>query len=211
MNIELFLQLEPLIGNGMTVFQMDKFVINDSITPYRKLRQAFIETKNRLENIVNIELDLEEADLKKLKAEQEASSLEGIDKKLKEIEVRRAVLEVSRKTAYLNQIRREAEFFYNVLKQIIETDLGGIESAKEKLADPDYNYQQEADFWTEKLARGVYADFINYGTISKGLIESIATLPEAQQKLIASRAIDQQIELKDLLDDVRDIALIERD
>ena len=211
MNIDLFLQLEPLISNGMSVFQMEKFVINDSITPYRRLRQALVESKARLENVSSIDLDLEEVKLKKLKAEQEMANLEGIDQQLQEIQVRRFGFEVNRKEAHRLQVLREADFFLKVLTNIVNDELGGAEKTVELLNNPEYHMESEKDFWTKKLARTAFSDFINYGTIGKGTVESITCLPIEQQQEIIKLAINQQVELTSLLDTGRDNVLIERD
>ena len=195
----------------MSVFQMEKFVINESITPYRKLRQALVESKARLESISSIDLDLEEVKLKKLKAEQEMALATGIDQQLQEIQVRRYGFEVNRKEVHRLQVLREAEFFLKVLTKIVDEDLGGVAKTIELLNDPEFHMESETDFWTKKLARAAFGDFINYGTVSKGTVESIACLPIEQQREIINLAMNQKAELTSLLDTGRDNALIERD
>jgi hypothetical protein len=211
MNIELFLQLEPLISNGMSIFQMDKFVINDSITPYRKLRQALVELKARLESVSNVDLDLEEVKLKKLKAEFDMAKLEGIDQQLQEIQVRRYGFEVNRKEAHRLQVLKEAEFFLKVLTKIVNEEFGGVEKTIELLNTPEFHMESETEFWTKKLARTAFGDFVNYGTVSKGTVESIACLSIEQQREIINLAMNQQAELTSLLENGRDNILIKRD
>src|ERR1035437_4298087 len=87
LDISLFLKIEPFITNGMSSFQMDKFVIEDQITPYRKLKQAMIEAKARLETITSIGFDIEELEVKKLKSVSEKEICDNeFDKRLKDIE-----------------------------------------------------------------------------------------------------------------------------
>lgn len=195
----------------MSIFQMDNFVINDSITPYRRLRQSLIESKARLESMSSLDLDLEEVKLRKIKAEQEMASLDGIDQQLKEIEVRRHTFEINRKEAHRLHLIKEAEFFLNTTAKIITEEFGGVENAISLLSDPQYHLQSEKEFWTKKLARTAFSDFINYGTIAKGTVESIACLPLEQQKEIIDLAINQQVELTSILDTGRDTALVARD
>jgi hypothetical protein len=211
MNIELFSQIEPLISNGMSIFQMDKFVINESLTPYRRLRQSFVESKARLESMATLDLDLEEMKLKKIKAEQEMAQLEGIDQQIQEIQVRRFDYELNRKRTHRLQLIKEAEFFLNILTRIVNDEFGGAEKMVELLKDPEYHIQSEKEFWTKKLARSAFSDFINYGTIGKGTVESISNLPLEQQREIINLAINQQLELSALVDSGRDNALIESD
>jgi len=211
MNIEIFSQLESLISNGMSTFQMEKFVVNDSITPFRKLRQAFIEGKARIENLANNALDIEELEIKKQIAELELVSLSEIEKKLKTIEIKKYDLNINRMQLHRSQLTKEAEFFLNIVNEIINNEFGGIDHAIEKLNDSDFYYQQESDFWTEKLARSVFADLVNFGTITKGLSESISCLSIDQQKLIFAQAIGQQETLSALLETTRDTLLVQRD
>jgi hypothetical protein len=212
MDLEIFSQLEPLINNGMSIFQMDKFVINDNITPFRKLRQAFIEGKARIENLANNALDLEELEIKKQIAQAELNQLASdLQKKLKTIEIRRFELNINRMTLHRVQLTREAEFFLDTATDIINNDFGGIESAVEKLSDAGFHCQQEQDFWTEKMARSVFADLVNFGTITKGLSESISCLTVEQQKLIFAEAMNQQDTLNILLENTKDKLLVQRD
>jgi len=211
MNIEIFSKLDPLIVNGMSVFQMEKFVVNDSITPFRKLRQAFIEGKSRIETLANSALDLEELEIKKQIAELELESLTGLEKKLKAVDIKKFELNINRMQLHRTQVTKESEFFLKIVNEIIDNDFGGIDNAIEKLSDNNFYYQQESDFWTEKLARSVFADLVNFGTITKGLSESISCLPVDQQKLIFAQAIGQQETLSALLETTRDTLLVQRD
>jgi hypothetical protein len=190
---------------------MEKFVVNDSITPFRKLRQAFIEGKARIENLANNALDIEELEIKKQIVELELVSLSEIEKKLKTIEIKKYDLNINRMQLHRIQLTKEAEFFLNIVNEIINNEFGGIDHAIEKLNDSDFYYQQESDFWTEKLARSVFADLVNFGTITKGLSESISCLSIDQQKLIFAQAIGQQETLSALLETTRDTLLVQRD
>lgn len=210
MNFETFLQLEPLITSGMSTFQMENFVVNDSITPYRKLRQAMMEVKARMEVLANGEFDLQENQLKLKKAQLEAAQLTGIDKEIKEIEVKRLDYIINRTSTLRRQQTQEAEFFMSIVDSLI-AELGGLDKAKELLSDPKVQYEQEADYWVKRLGRGVYSDLINFGTISKGVVESISCLPLEQQKEIVRVALSQQESLTKLLDDTKDTLLVERD
>jgi hypothetical protein len=212
MDIEIFSKLEPLISNGMSIFQMDKFVINDSITPFRKLRQAFIEGKSRVETLANSALDIEELEIKKQIAQAELDQLASdLQKKLKLVEIKRYELSLNRTRLHRTQIIKEAEFFLGIATDIINDHFGGIESAIKQLSDPEFYNQQEEDFWTEKMARSVFADLINFGTITKGLSESISCLSIEQQKLIFAEAMHQQDTLNILLENTKDNLLVQRD
>lgn len=210
MDINLFSRLEPLITNGMSTFQIEYFVINESITPYKKLKQALVEAKGRLEVLANGEFDLEENMIKRERALLESEQLQGFELRLKMIEIRRLEYIINRTTAMRQQQTAEAEFFMSVIEKLV-TEMGGVDCVQESLSDPEYLYQQESDYWTKKLARSVFADFVNYGTISKGLSESITCLSVSQQEEIYKLAIDQQNQLTQLLTNTRDTLLVEQD
>lgn len=210
MNLSTFLQFEPLISNGMSTFQMKNFVVNDSITPYRKLRQALIETKSRLEVLTTGEFDLQENQLRLQQAQLERDSLTGIDQQLKEIDIKRLEFTINRTSALRRQQTNEVEFFLGVVEELIN-EIGGVDKAIEMMSDPTQLMDNESDYWTRRLARGVYSDFINFGTITKGVIESISMLPVDKQQEIIKLALDQQISLTQMLDTTRDTLLVNRD
>jgi len=210
MDLELFLKLEPLTTGGMSTFQMQHFVINENITPYRKLRQAVIELRARLEVLAGAQLDFEEAELKKEKLIEEKAALTGIDQKLKDIELRRLDLIFNRRGTQLAQYEKEAQFFLDMVTKLTN-DVGGFEKAQEVLSNPEAYNQTEEDYWTKRLARGMYSDFVNYGTVTKGVLESITALPIEQQHKIVNEALSNQAEFGELLNNTRDALLIEKD
>ena len=194
MDTKLFAALVPHITTGMSTFQMENFVINDSITPFRQLRQAIVEAKSRIETSVTYELDLDELLIKHEVASSEADALVpgSAQERLKRIDIKRLEFEMNRKRSTITQLAHEAEFFLNSIKQIVESNFGGVEQAIAALGDPATRYAEEADFWTKKLARSVYADLVNYGTVSKGVLESITCLPLEQRQAIVQQAALQQ-------------------
>jgi hypothetical protein len=210
MNLDKFLQLEHLISNGMSTFQMKNFVVNDSITPYRKLRQALIETKSRLEVLTTGEFDLKETQLRLQQAQIDLDNLDGINRQLKELDIKRLEFTINRTTALRVQQTREVEFFLGIIEDLIN-NLGGTEKAMEMLSDPQQLMDNESEYWTKRLARGVFSDFVNFGTITKGVIESISMLTPEQQQEIIQLALNQQMTLTSLVDSTRDKLLVTRD
>jgi len=210
--IDMFLKLEPLFSHGMSQFQMDKFVINENITPYKKLKQAVIEARTRIEVQTTTSFELEELHIKKQKAEfEEMSDPDQFVKKLKNIEVRKLNFEINRTTARLSQLQMEAEFFLKQIEKIVNENFNSIDAAIESLSDFEYQNEQELEYWTHKLSRSVYSDLINYGTISKGVLEAIACLTDQQQMAILSEAAIQQTVFHKLLDNSKDLSLVAND
>jgi hypothetical protein len=195
MDTSRFSALVPHVTLGMSTFQMDNFVINDSITPYRKLRQAIIEAKTRIETCIMYELDVEEFEIKLEIARAETPEDSGarepnairIDsgaRKLNAIHIKRLEYELNRKRAMVNQITQEAQFFIDTIDQIVTSEYETTEQAVAALASPDRQYQEEQSFWVKKLARNAYADMVSTGVISKGVIDSIECLPAGQREAV---------------------------
>jgi hypothetical protein len=210
--IDFFLKLEPLISNGMSQFQMDKFVINEQITPYKKLKQAIIEAKSRLETQTITAFDLEEMEIKLKQAQlEEKLATDDLDRKLKNINVRKTEFTLNRTQIRMAQLQSESQYFLSQVESIVNEHFGSIEQAVEKMSDNNFHYEQESDYWNHKLSRGVYSDLINFGTISKGVLEAIACLSNQQQQEILSSAVLQQLSFHKLLDNTKDIALVSED
>ena len=57
----------------------------------------------------------------------------------------------------------------------------------------------------------MYSDFINYGTVGKGTLESITALPIEQQHKIVNLALTNQADFAELLNNTKDALLIEKD
>jgi hypothetical protein len=195
MDLSLFLKLEPTITNGMSEFQMKHFVINDQITPYRQVRQALIEAKGRLENITMIGYDIDELRIKLEKATNDEESFGTVDnygRRLAAVAKLRHEFEISRKQAMLTQIQREAQFFLDVIAKIAEEN-GGAEQLVANMNDPKFQAREESQFWTRKLARSIFSDLVNFGAVSKGVIEAIENLPIEQRQEILNEASTREV------------------
>lgn len=213
MDISLYLSIEPHMSNGMSTFQMDNFVINESITPYRKLRQIVVEMRARLENITSMGFDIEELQIKKAKAEHDHSvCTDGkYAVQLLEVQIRRYDFELNRKQSILDQQKAEVQFFQTQLEKLAAAHPGGQEQLVKDLQDPDFHLLNEAHFWTHKLARGVQSDMVNYGTVSKGVLEAMLNLPADQQEQILLLGTGGALATQLALGGKRDQALIEQD
>jgi hypothetical protein len=211
MDLSLFLKLEPTITNGMSEFQMKHFVINDQITPYRQVRQALIEAKGRLENITMIGYDIDELRIKLEKATAEAdSSMDDYGRRLATVAKMRHEFEISRKEAMLAQMQREAQFFLDVVAKIAQ-ESGGAEQLVANMNDPKFQASEESQFWTRKLARSIFSDLVNFGAVSKGVIEAIENLPIEQRQEILNEASTREVTHQKEIRAIRQQALALKD
>lgn len=98
---------------------------------------------------------------------------------------------LAQKQTLLTQIEFELQTFGDALDLIIR-DWGGVEKVVEDLQSDSFHEQHEQDFWIQKMSRNAATDLINYGTISKGTIESIKLMPdEAQHKVLQLAMLEQ--------------------
>lgn len=209
MNNDLYLKLDQYFTTGMTPFQMRNFVVKDFVTAYRQLRQVVIEMKARSDNRQGIVFEVEEIQvhLDKLAQKNPADEFEG---RLDDIQRRRYEHQISQKMNLLVQMDFELATFGNTLDQLIEV-LGGVDAVVEKLQSPEFHEQEEEAFWVEKIARSAYSDLINFGTISKGVVDTIALMPQNKQQLVFDRAVEEQMATVKAMGQSRDTLLVAKD
>lgn len=209
--LDLYTLLEPTITNGMSEFQMKYFAIDDQLTPFRKVRQALIEAKARMETCAMAKLELEEAEVKRdIEHEKFMAALDKNEEKLAAIRQRRHEYEIDRKKAQIAQLETESGFFLDTVKTLA-AHFGGEEKLIELMKSKEFQLEKETEFWKEKFTRSVLSDMVNYGTITKGLFESISCLPQVQQDDIMKAAIEKQDSYQRYLSNFRDTILALRD
>jgi aromatic ring-cleaving dioxygenase len=211
MNEQLFLKLDQYFNTGMTPFQMRNFVVNDFQTAYRKIRQSIVEMKARVENKYSMELDMEELAVKIEQCIDLISMLTDPHAiKLQDIQKRRYEYQLKQKKSVHTQVSFELETFGNMLKQLVDSQ-GGIDKMVENLQSDDFHEKEEALYWIEKMSSSAYSDFINYGTISKGVIDTIRLLPKEDQTIVMQKALAMQYDTIAELTVFKDRLLVSRD
>lgn len=192
MDNNLLTKLDQYFTVGMTPFQMRNFVINDFMTAYRQMRQIIIEMKTRISNKTSVEFDIEELEIEI--AELDNFILNSADEFVRakqNVSKKRKMFALAQKQTLLTQIEFELQTFGDALDLIIR-DWGGVEKVVEDLQSDSFHEQHEQDFWIQKMSRNAATDLINYGTISKGTIESIKLMPdEAQHKVLQLAMLEQ--------------------
>lgn len=207
--MDLFLAIENSIEQSMSDFQISHFVVNDHITPYRKIKQVVIEIRSRMENKASAMLDAEELQIKleQLEFELTQSTPSSFAARLSEVELERLKFQRNRKQHQLALIDRELAVF-NELLTTLAADLGGPENAIRQIKSKDFRDAGEAEYWEKRLARNVLADLFATGTIGKGLFETLTTLPEGTAERIIAAAVVQNTDLHLTLEQKRDEHLI---
>jgi hypothetical protein len=207
--MDLFLQIESHIEQSMSDFQIENFVVNDHITPYRKIKQIVIEIRTRMENKASAMLDEEETKIKIEQAQHELKSDTpgSFNTRLREVEIQRLQFQLNRKQHQIALIDREIAVFDKSLAEI-SAQLGGDAAVIEKIASKEFRDAGEAEYWERRLSRNVLADLLSTGTIGKGVFETLTTLPDGTVTRIIGNAVAQNTQIHLSLDKMRDDHLI---
>jgi len=209
MNNDVIIKLEKYFSQGMTPFQMRNFVVNEFLTDYRKLRQIVLEVNSRLNNKETQQFDLESKriDLDQLKSE---SHEDIFAERKRDLEIRMAEREIEKKEQSIRQLENEIEVFREAIEQLTERQ-GGYDAMIEKLNSDEWHEEEERLFWIEKLGRSATGDMVNYGTISKGVFESITLLDDEAKDKVLRKAINNQFDLMQLMNETKEQLLLEND
>ncbi len=207
--MDLFLQIERHIEQSMSDFQIENFVVNDHITPYRKLKQIVIELRTRMENKASAMLDEEEL---KIKIEQLQDPTEPYPQgpyhaRLRDVELQRQQFQLNRKQHQIALIDREIAIFNKALADI-SAQMGGDDAVIANIENKSFRDAGEAEYWEKRLARNALADLVATGTISKGVFETLATLPDGTVERVLTSAVAQNAQLHLNLEKKRDEYLI---
>ena len=207
--MDLFLKVEGCIEQSMSDFQIENFVVNDHITPYRKIKQIVIEIRTRMENKASAMLDEEEAKIKLEMLEEELTTdvVGSYKARLRQVEIERQKFHLNRKQHQLALIENELNVF-NRAFLAIAAQLGTDEEVVAKLTSKEFRDIGEAEYWEKRLARNALADLLATGTLSKGVFETLTTLPDGTVEKIISQAVAQNAQLHLNLEKKRDEYLI---
>jgi len=207
--MDLFLQIESFVEQSMSDFQIEHFVVNDHITPYRKIKQIVIEIRTRMENKASAMLDEEETKIKieQLQDENEPYPQGPYHARLREVEIQRLQFQLNRKQHQIALVDREIKVFDDALAEISK-QMGGDTVVIEKITSKEFRNAGEAEYWEKRLSRNVLADLVSTGAIGKGVFETLTTLPDGTVERIIASAVAQNTQLHLNLEKIRDDHLI---
>jgi hypothetical protein len=206
------LTLLDQVDTGMSPFQIEKFVINEQLTPYRQVRQALIELRARIETKAMLNLEIEELEVKVLRNIATLSCTDDdLDRRLLEIENKKYDFERDRKVRMISQLDKEASVLNDIATQLITANFTDLETFSDLLRLPEFITAQEEDYWEERLAKSAISDLINYNTLSKGTVDAILSLPKEMQSSILDKGLNASIRLTASLTSLKDLNLAKID
>jgi hypothetical protein len=158
-----------------------------------------------------IEFEYEELLVKSDKAAADlVKETDSFAVRLKEIEVRRANYMSDRKKIQLKLVNAEITFFDKLLTKIADS-FGGPDKLAELVKSKEFRDQGVSEYWKRKLARNAAADLVSTGTISKGIYEALATLPDGYADQILAEAVTTRVKTQQYISNIQDNALVALD
>jgi hypothetical protein len=191
----------PKMNLNMSEYQIEKFIINDQLTTYRKIRQIFLELRLRYESLKDMEFDI---DIKNLEIKKKERELSNIDDEIEKEIIKLEILKMKRQLFSLQESHKnmmfEIEVFENAFNQFLEHE--GIEKIKDYIENGE---KYEPEFWINKFVRNAALELASTGSINHGLLESISNMELEEQKKVYENTYNQYLMFKQYLNMVHRI------
>jgi len=179
---------------SMSNFQIQKFIIEDQLTDYKKIKQCLLELRTRYNQFEDLQ---EEIKLKEINIDKIKNKIKKLNKKLqnttdeydkeylqlklkeKNIYLRRAERNLNTLNLKLNYLKNEIQVFEKYLDDNLKKfDKKELEKI---LQNTNENFEKEKQYWKEKFTRSAVFELISQGRISSNLLESISDLDKNDQ------------------------------
>ncbi len=160
---------------GMTPYQCANFVARSQVTPWRQVRQAYMELEVRYHAYQEIKTSLRKSELIKKKwLRDQAEATDEIAKEMLQVDIDKNEYDLTIYKRKLIQAEREINAFLDVVKHFAKTE----EDLRYFAED---NAEEERKYWIARMGKQAAIDVISAGRIGSGNMESIAMMPEEDQ------------------------------
>jgi hypothetical protein len=160
---------------GMTAYQCQNFVARSQLTPWRQVRQAYMELEARYHAYQEIKSSLRKAELLRKKwLRDQAEAVDEIAKEMLQVDIDKNDYDITIWKRKMLQAEREINAFMEIVKFYAKTD----EDLQWFAAE---NAEEERKYWIARMGKQAATDIISYGRIGSGNWDSIAMMPEADQ------------------------------
>lgn len=160
---------------GMTAYQCANFVARSQVTPWRQVRQAYMELEMRYHAYQEIKTSLRKAELIKKKwLRDQAEATDEIAKEMLQVDLDKNEYDLTIYKRKLIQAEREINAFIDVVKHFAKSE----EDLRYFAED---NPEEERKYWIARMGKQAAIDVISFGRVGSGNMESIAMMPEEDQ------------------------------
>jgi hypothetical protein len=160
---------------GMTAYQCQNFVARSQLTPWRQVRQAYMELETRYHAHQEIKASLRKAELLRKKwLRDQAEAVDEIAKEMLQVDIDKNDYDITIWKRKMLQAEREINAFLEIVKYYAKT-----EEDLEWFAEE--NAEEERKYWIARMGKQAAMDIISYGRVGHGNMDSIAMMPETDQ------------------------------
>jgi hypothetical protein len=160
---------------GMTAYQCQNFVARSQLTPWRQVRQAYMELESRYHAYQEIKASLRKAELLRKKwVRDQAEAVDEIAKEMLQVDIDKNDYDITIWKRKMLQAEREINAFLEIVKFYAKTE----EDLEWFAAE---NAEEERKYWIARMGKQAAMDIISFGRIASGNMDSIAMMPEGDQ------------------------------
>jgi len=160
---------------GMTPYQCANFVARGQLTPWRQVRQAYMELEVRYHAFQEIKTSLRKAELIRKKwLRDQAEVTDEIAKEMLQVDIDKNDYDITIYKRKLVQAEREINAFIDVVKHFAKTE-------EDLKFYSDENPEEERKYWIARMGKQAALDVISMGRVGSGNMDSIAMMPEEDQ------------------------------
>lgn len=162
-------------NSGMTEYQCKHFVADSQLTPWRKVRQSFMELETRYHAYIEVRNSLRKAEILRKKFEQSIEmTCDELDRELIIIDKEKNDYDITIWKRKIRQAELEIKYFLDIVDSYVDED-----------HPLEYYMQEQADeermYWVARMGKQAAMDIVSYGRIGSGNMTSIMDMPEEDQ------------------------------
>ena len=161
--------------SGMTEYECEHFVADPQLTPWRKVRQAFMELETRYHAYMENRNSLRKAEILRKRLNRDMPLLpDELDRELMQIDMEKNDYDIGIWKRKLRQSELELKYFLNVVDKYVD-DEHPLEYYCQE------NHQEVRMYWIARMGKQAAMDIISYGRIGSGNMTTIMDMPEEDQ------------------------------
>lgn len=162
-------------NSGMTEYQCKHFVADSQLTPWKKVRQSFMELETRYHAYIEVRSSLRKAEVFRKKFERAIESTsDQLERELIVIDMEKNDYDITIWKRKIRQAEIEIKYFLEIVEQYVD-DEHPIEFFIQEQGN------EESTYWIARMGKQAAMDIVSYGRIGSGNMTSIMDMPEQDQ------------------------------
>lgn len=164
------------MSSHQSEYQNKYFVAASQLTPYRMIKQCFLEIESRHHTWYNIKMKMKrkKIEIQMAKRDMDATR-DPLHKEMIACDIEDMENDLRIWERKILQAEDELAGFIKQVNEISNGDVSLIEKAS------TYDAEEERKYWVSRMAKQAAMDLVSYGRIGSGNMDSIAMMPEEDQ------------------------------